>query len=174
MSIILIGYRGSGKTTVGRQLAGRLGYSFVDSDERIVLAEGKTIKDIFEQEGEKRFRDLETEIVQALAGAENQVISLGGGAILREQNRRAIQAGESIIIYLRAEAEELHRRIHTDIATAANRPHLTHLGGGIEEIRSVLAQREPIYRQVMTAEVDVTRASVEEVVTAILKLLKDR
>lgn len=174
MTIFLIGYRGSGKTTIGRALAARLGYSFVDSDEQIVRAADKTIKDIFEQDGEERFRDLESQIVQALAGAGNQVISLGGGAVLREQNRRAIQASGSSIIYLRAEAEELHRRIHGDAATAANRPHLTSLGGGIDEIRSVLSRREPIYRQVMTTEVDVTRASVDEAVTAILTLLKDR
>jgi shikimate kinase len=175
MSIILIGYRGSGKTTVGRLLAERLGYAFIDNDERITAAAGKSIKEIFEEGGEARFRDLETQAILAIAGSENHVLSLGGGAILREENRRAIAGAGHKIVYLRADPAVLHHRIHADTATAANRPALTKLGGGIEEIRSVLAAREPIYRKVMTAEVDVTAKSPDEVVAEILRLIqKDR
>jgi shikimate kinase len=170
MSIVLIGYRGSGKTTIGRLLADRLSQPFIDSDERIVATAGMTIKEIFEKRGEEQFRDLETAAVAQLAGFEDHVLSLGGGALLREQNRQALLAGKHTIVYLRADPIELHRRIHQDIATAAHRPHLTKLGGGIEEIRSVLAAREPIYRQMRTAEVDVTHASPEQVVDMILKL----
>ena len=171
MTIVLIGYRGSGKTTVGRLLADRLGYPFIDSDQRIVTAAGKTIKEIFEQEGEERFRDLETAVVLELAKLPDHVLSLGGGALLRPQNRRAVTSNQHFVVYLRAEVQALHRRIHADTATAAHRPSLTHLGGGIEEIRSVLAVREPIYRQVMSAEIDVSRALPHEVADNIWKML---
>jgi shikimate kinase len=170
MSIILIGYRGSGKTTVGRLLATRLGWPFIDCDERIVAAAGKTIREIFEHGGEERFRELESQAIGEIAHLTDHVLSLGGGAILRSENRDAISRRDHKVVYLRATPEELHRRIHADIATAANRPALTKLGGGIEEIRSVLAAREPIYRQVMTAEVDVTKRSPDQVVEEILRL----
>ncbi|HSV15272.1 MAG TPA: shikimate kinase, partial [Tepidisphaeraceae bacterium] len=106
-----------------------------------------------------------------LAQLKDHVLALGGGAVLREENRLAITGGGHTIVYLRADPAELHRRVHADAATAANRPALTKLGGGIEEIRSVLAAREPIYRQVMTAAVDVTAKSPEAVVEEIVQLL---
>jgi len=171
MSIVLIGYRGSGKTTIGRLLADRLSKSFADSDEKIVVDSGMTIREIFERDGEEKFREMETAAIGELAGLEDYVLSLGGGAPLREENRRAILSGGHTIVYLRADPVELHRRIHHDAATAAHRPHLTKLGGGIEEIRSVLAAREPIYRQMSGAEVDVTHASPEQVVDMIMKLI---
>jgi shikimate kinase len=173
MSIVLIGYRGSGKTTVGRLLAIRLGWAFVDCDERIVASANQSIKEIFETGGEPRFRELESAALQQIMTLENHVLSLGGGAILRPENRDRITRSVHTVIYLQADPAELHRRIHTDTATAANRPALTKLGGGIDEIRSVLATREPIYRQVATATVDVTAKSPEEVVEEIVKLIND-
>jgi len=171
MSIILIGYRGSGKTTVGRLLAQNLSRPFMDADEKITGMAGQTIKEIFEKHGEEKFRSLESEVVGRLAKLDGHVLSLGGGALLREENRRAIAAGKHTVIYLKADPVELHRRIHSDAATAANRPNLTPLAGGIEEIRSVLAAREPIYRQMMTLEIDVTSSSPDQVVEMIRKLI---
>src|SRR5215831_15611769 len=103
MSIVLIGYRGSGKTTVGKRLADSLWQSFVDSDELIVKRAGKTIKEIFEQEGEPRFRDLESEVIREVAKLEDHVIALGGGAPLRAENREAIRGAKHSVIYLRCE-----------------------------------------------------------------------
>ena len=171
MNILLIGYRGSGKTTVGQMLANQLHYGFFDNDEQIVKTAGQTIKELFEQHGQEYFRQLESQALAHINGLTNHVISLGGGAVLRETNRSRIAAPGHRVIYLRAEAEELHRRIKSDPATAANRPNLTALVGGIDEIRSVLAQREPIYRQVMTAELDVTKLSPQQVVAAIVKMI---
>jgi shikimate kinase len=154
MSIVLIGYRGSGKTTLGRLLAEELGFSFVDLDQIITQQAGRSIKEIFESEGEPGFRQRESETLrQALAKA-NHVISLGGGAVLAEHNRQAIQQSGHAVVYLRASAEELHRRINADPSTAAQRPSLTKLGGSLEEVRTLLQQREPIYQQVKTMELD--------------------
>jgi shikimate kinase len=170
MSIILIGYRGSGKTTVGRKLADRLGKKFVDADDLIVAKAGKTIREIFAEQGEAGFRVLEAQVVRDLAGSQNQVIGLGGGALRLKGNRRAISGKNHQIIYLTCEPLELLRRIEGDAGTSANRPALTSLGG-IEEIHKMLALREPIYKSIKTAELDVTHLTPEQVVEAIVGLL---
>jgi shikimate kinase len=171
MSIILIGYRGSGKTTIGRKLADRLWQDLVDTDQLIVKKSGKAIKEIFEKDGEPHFRDLETEVVKEVAKLSEVVISLGGGAVLREENREALKAGNHKIVYLKCDPAELHRRIQADAATSLMRPSLTDLSGTVEEVEQLAAQREPIYRSVMTAELDVTNLSPEEAVVYIVRLL---
>lgn len=171
MSIVLIGYRGSGKSTIGRKLADRLWQPFVDSDERVVSRAGKTIREIFQSDGEDRFRQLESEVVREVSRLVDHVIALGGGALVREENREALQEAGHKIVYLRCDPEVLLRRIESDPQTATARPNLTSLGGGVEEIRKVLAEREPIYRQAMTAELDVTNLTPEEAVVYIARLV---
>jgi shikimate kinase len=171
MSIVLIGYRGSGKTTVGRRLADRLWQPFVDSDEEIVKRAGKSIKEIFERDGEPAFREIESAVVRDLCAVRDQVISLGGGAVLREENRAAIRAaGANKVVYLRCDPEVLCQRICADPATTANRPNLT-AAGGLEEVKHLLAVREPLYRQTMTAELDVTNLSPVEAVQYVARLI---
>ncbi len=169
MGIVLLGYRGSGKTTIGRKLADRLWWKFVDVDERVVARAGKSIKDVFEQDGEGRFRDLEAECVKEALALDEYVISLGGGAVIRPETRELLKASSHKRVYLRCEPKVLHDRIHADAATAANRPALTHLGGGIDEITALLKQREPWYREVMTSEVEVTHLSPDEAVVYIVR-----
>ncbi len=164
MSIVLIGYRGSGKTTAGRKLAERLELCFVDVDRRIVERAGKTIKEIFEQDGEPFYRDIESAVFQEVIALPQCIIALGGGTLDREANRKVLAAAGHRVIYLRCEENELLRRVQADPNSAAHRPNLTALGGGIEEIRAVLARREPIYRSAMLAELDVTSMTPEEIV----------
>jgi len=171
MSIFLMGYRGSGKTTIGRKLADRLWQTFVDTDDLIVRKAGKSIKEIFAQDGEVAFRELESEIVREVALLEDHVISLGGGAVLRPENREALKKDGHKIIYLKCEPEELLKRVQADATTTTMRPNLTNLGGGIEEIRKLLSDREPVYRETMTAELDVTHLSPEDAVVYIVRLL---
>ena len=173
MNILLIGYRGSGKTTTGQILARRLGCAFADSDVVLIQRAGKTIKEIFAESGETGFRDLETAVLKDLLANDHQVLALGGGVILRDANRTMMQGPNNRIVYLKAAVEELHRRIHADVATAANRPSLTALGGGIEEIRSVLAAREPIYQQMANCVIDVTAKLPEIVATEIENAVRD-
>jgi shikimate kinase len=170
MSIVLIGYRGSGKTTVGQKLADRLWQDLVDTDKLVVKNAGKSIKEIFEQEGEAHFRELESAVVKEVVQKPECVISLGGGAVLREDNREAIRASGHKVIYLKCEPETLHTRIEADAATSLTRPNLTQFQG-LEEIEKVSAEREPIYRAMMTAELDVTNLSPEEAVVYIVRLL---
>jgi shikimate kinase len=172
MSIALIGYRGSGKSTVGKRLADQLWQKFVDTDELVTkLAGGRNIKQIFESQGEAGFRELEVQAVAEACKLQDHVIALGGGAVLREENRKAIKDAKLKVIYLRCEPAELLKRIQADPATAATRPSLTQLGGGIEEMRKLLEEREPIYRSVMTGELDVTHLSPQDSVKYVTRLV---
>lgn len=170
MSILLIGYRGSGKTTLGRKLADQMWLPFVDTDEMIVKRAGKSIKEIFADQGEQGFRDLEAEVVREVCGLNDHVVSLGGGVILREENRGTIRSAGHKVVYLHSTPETLYGRISADPATQATRPNLT-AAGGLEEVKHLLAVREPLYREVMTAELDVTNLSPDEAVKYIARLV---
>ena len=171
MSTVLIGYRGSGKTSIGRKLADHLWQKFVDTDEMIVQRAGKSIADIFQQHGEAHFRELEVAAVREAAALSEHVIALGGGAPLRQENRDAIKSAGHRVIYLKCEPQVLLDRIKNDPDTASTRPDLTQLGGGIAEISKLMAEREPIYRQMMDAELEVTYLSPDEAMVYIVRLL---
>jgi len=171
MGIVLIGYRGSGKTTVGRLLGKKLAKPFVDADEEIVRQAGRTIARIFAESGEEAFRDLESEVVRRIMRLPEHVIALGGGALGRDENRRALAEGGHTVIYLRCRPEELFKRIHGDRQTGAARPALTRLGGGIDEIRQVLAEREAIWMAAKTYDLDVSDLSPDGAVDELIKLL---
>lgn len=169
MNILLIGYRGSGKTTVGKIVAGRLRIAFHDADELIVQRAGMDIASIFATQGETEFRDIESQVLEDLLRADGQVLSLGGGIVVREENRRAIAGhGESKVFYLHCDAKVLHQRIVADTKTAAHRPALTPFAGAIAEVEHLLGQRLPLYRQIMTHAIDVTSLSPEQVAEQIV------
>lgn len=171
MSVILIGYRGSGKTTVGRKLADRLWQKFVDSDEMIVRRAGKSIKEIFAGDGEAAFRDIESTVVKELMLLDEHVISLGGGAVLREENRKAMSESGHKVIYLRCDPRVLAERIAGDPDSADNRPALSAAGSNVDEVAQILAVREPIYRELMDAELDVTTLSPDEAVVYLARMM---
>jgi shikimate kinase len=164
--LYLIGARGTGKSTVGRVLAARLGWGFVDADERLEAAAGRTIADIFAAEGEKGFRDRESAVLAELAGMSHHVIATGGGIVLREANRELLRRSGAIV-WLIAAPEAAYARLSADPTTAARRPNLTPQGG-IEEVRAVMAAREPLYREVAQIIVDSGSLSPESVADAIL------
>ena len=170
-NIVLIGYRGSGKTTLAKLLANRLGWGLFEADDHVVKAAGKSIKAIFQEHGEPHFRALEAAAVAHASSLTHHVISLGGGAVMAEPNRQAITAPGHLVVYLKADPAELLRRIQADTTTAAMRPNLTTLAGGIEEIRTLLAHREPIYRELATVEMDVTGKSPESVAGELLNMI---
>jgi shikimate kinase len=159
--IFLVGYRGTGKTTVAPELARLLEYAWVDSDDEIERRAGKSITAIFADDGEAAFRDWEGSVVAELAGRQRTVVALGGGAILREENRRVVrQAGP--VIWLTATVDTILRRIIADGASPGRRPNLTK-SGGRAEIETILAKRTPIYRQCATLVVDTEGKSAAQV-----------
>jgi shikimate kinase len=164
--IFLIGYRGTGKTTVGRLLADRLGWAFADCDEHIEAAAGMSIADIFAREGEAGFRDREAVVLGDLSTRERIVIATGGGVVLRPENREHLLSA-GFIAWLMARPETIWSRLQLDPTTRARRPNLTP-AGGIEEVRSLLAAREPFYRAIAHFAADADAPSPDAIVAAIL------
>jgi shikimate kinase len=168
-SIILVGYRGSGKTTVGNLLAARLGLRCIDTDAMVAKAGGVTIRDIFACIGQPYFQELEMEALEEALAMPNTVIATGGGIVMRPENRERLKKAGWPVVYLATNPELLHSRIQADANSAANRPNLTKLADGLEEVRHVLAIRDPLYREVATMVVDVTTLTPQQVADQILQ-----
>lgn len=164
----LTGYRGSGKSSVGKKLAELLNRPFIDLDLAIQTTAKKTIKEIFAERGELGFRDLEQAELEKVSALPKSVISLGGGAILREANR-AILKQTGFTIWLQASPEVLWNRISQDQATQQQRPNLTQFQG-LEEVRHVLAERTPIYQSVAQYSINVESESVEKIAKVLARL----
>lgn len=169
MNIALIGYRGSGKSSIGRKLAAELWMDFVDTDDLIVQRAGKSIRGIFADKGEAHFRDLEEQAVAAAALRDNTVIAAGGGIVLRPGNIAALKKNAKII-WLYAEAETLFQRIAGDKSTPHARPDLI-AGGGLEEVKTLLAQRTPLYQAAADAALEVTRLSIADAVYHLTRMV---
>jgi shikimate kinase len=168
--VFLMGYRGTGKTTVARLLAERLEYDWVDADDQVERLAGKSIAAIFADQGEQAFRDLEAHVVADLCSRRRLVVALGGGAVLREANRAAIcQAGP--VVWLTAGVDTIARRMGADRSTTSRRPNLTR-AGVMAEIETVLTQREPIYRACATFEVDTDTKTPAEIADLVLARLE--
>ena len=116
-NIILTGYMGCGKTTVGKHIAKRLGYTFVDTDEMIVEQQHRSINEIFADDGEAAFRVMETELLKQMIDAkrDHMVIASGGGMPIREENRRLL-AVLGRVVYLKASPETIYGRVKEDTA----------------------------------------------------------
>lgn len=164
-NIVLIGFMGSGKSTVGRDLHQRLGYPLVDMDQTIERAEGRKIAAIFAQEGEAVFRDMETALLQKLAapGGDRTIISTGGGVVARAENRELLRR-LGYVVWLDAPLELIDERT----GKSRDRPLLND-GKRDEKIRSLLEQRRPWYRETAHLRVDVADLECHEVATGILE-----
>ena len=167
----LIGYRATGKTTVGKLLAERLGFECIDTDAEIVRRAGCSISDIFESQGETAFRDLESQVVDDVTQRDSVVLSFGGGAILRGENREWIIGRCQPVVWLQASVETIHQRIHKDAASLAQRPNLTSQGG-IDEIRSVLQQRWALYEQCATMSLDTEELTPDQLAATIYDVVR--
>ena len=164
MNIVLLGYRGSGKTTVGKKLAMQLWKDFVDTDDLVRKRfNGASIADIWQQHGEPAFREAECAVVAELMEKPDQVIALGGGSVMQPAAREAIeQATDAVRIYLQCDPPVLLQRLEADAATRADRPSLTNGGDTLSEIETVLAERDPVYRAVADHVLDVTRLQPDD------------
>lgn len=158
MSVCLVGMPGSGKSTVGRQLARLLGWQLLDSDAEIERELGHSIRSHFEQYGEDSFRALEEAMIAKLAALPGVVLATGGGAILRESNRQALRGPGNTVVYLRASVDDLVRRLRHD----TQRPLLQDVDPAVR-LRQLLAQRDPLYRAVADHVVDTGRSSVSSI-----------
>lgn len=162
--IFLIGYRCTGKTTVARLLAEKLSWDWVDADSVLEGRYGKSIRQIFAEEGEIVFRDKEEQIFAELCRLERCVIATGGGVITREVNRQQMRSAGKVV-WLTADAQTIWERLQADPATAEKRPPLT--VGGLVEIEEVLKMREPLYRACADLTILTADRSTEEIAVQI-------
>ncbi len=168
--IALIGARGCGKTTVGRILARLLGGECVDTDELVAQRAGRSIAEVFAAEGEACFRRRESEVIHEVVQSPPAVISVGGGAVLHQQNLDALRAA-AILVWLTAPAEVLWQRISTDPATASLRPPLTDQSG-IEEVRGLLAERTPYYLRAADFQIETVDREPREIAGEIVRRVR--
>ena len=167
MHLFLIGYRGTGKTTLGRTVAARLGLPFVDLDEKIAKATRKSIPEIFSKEGEGKFRDYESLELKKACTDGKQVISCGGGIITREENI-SLMKKEGLVVLLTAPAKVIYSRIYFD----KNRPALTEKDP-LEEIKFMLEKRKEAYQKAKDAEIDTSTGTVKQRAGEIAKLYRE-
>ncbi|MFP5466034.1 MAG: shikimate kinase [Gammaproteobacteria bacterium] len=166
MVIALVGMPGSGKSTVGRQLARRLGLGVVDSDHVIEERLGCSIRQFFEREGEEAFREVEQAVLDELTLRGGLVLSTGGGSVLRQINRERLHT-RCQVIYLRSSPDEIFRRVRHD----RNRP-LLQVPDPLRRLRDLYQARDPLYREAAHFVIDTGRPSVSTLVNMIIMQLE--
>jgi shikimate kinase len=164
--VSLVGLPGSGKSTVGRQLARRLQLPFIDSDHLLEQRLGCSIREYFEREGEERFRDLEESVIDELTQRQEGVLSTGGGVVLRAANRAHLHA-RSRVVYLKSSPDELFRRLRND----TQRP-LLQVADPLQRLRDLYAVRDPLYREAAHFVIETGRPSVSTLVNMIVMQLE--
>jgi shikimate kinase len=167
MNIVLIGYRGTGKSAVGAVLAGRLNMKCISMDEKIVEKAKMTIPEIVAECGWPGFRDLESEVARELAALDNIIIDTGGGVIERPESIELLKT-RSRIFWLKAGVDTVVSRISND----TQRPALTDGKTFTEEVAEVLAKRIPKYRDAADFEIDTETRTPEEVANLLIEKLK--
>lgn len=175
--VYLTGFMGSGKSTIGPILANAIGYGFIDLDEHIERRAGKTIPELFEQEGEAAFRALEAELLRETTERPYVVVALGGGALVAPGNRQLARA-HGAVIYLHVPPDQLIRRLRRG---SADRPLLTDDEGNPltvahlrDRVEGMLRERLPLYREAAHVTVNVGGGRVEDTVEAVMEALREQ
>ncbi len=167
-NLFLVGYRGTGKSTAAKLVGQRLGWDWLDADTVLETKFGRSIRQIFADEGEAGFRERESAVLAEICASSGLVVATGGGVILRPENRlRLRQNGKTV--WLKADALVIWEPLQADAATAERRPALTI--GGFAEIQDLLRRREPLYAECADWIVDTTGLTPEEVVDQIMARL---
>ncbi len=170
MNIVLIGYRATGKTSVGRRLGARLGVPFHDTDEVVALRTGKSVRELVDRGGWRLFREEERSAVAAVSGLDGCVIALGGGAVLDEENVRRL-GRKGLFVWLRADAGTIVRRMGEDRGSGDQRPPLSGSDRG-EETPELLRSRERSYENIAHFAVETAERGIEEVCEAIVRWMR--
>ncbi len=169
--LVLTGFRATGKSLVGRRLARRIGYDFLDTDEELCRRLGMDVAALVARHGWQRFRQEERLLLAGLAGRDNLVVATGGGAIMHRREWRLLRA-RGAVIWLRADPETIVRRMAADQATAGQRPPLTGRNPAAETV-ALLAERTPFYLRGSDMAVDTVGRSPETLVVEILDRLRE-
>jgi shikimate kinase len=171
MNIVLIGYRCSGKTTVGKLLSASTGKVFLDTDALVEELAGSSIEALIATEGWETFRWLEKQVVEIVSGRDNQIIATGGGAVMDDGNVKNLSSN-ALVVWLDGNFEVLRQRMEKEQQLGKRRPALTGVDP-LQEIREMLTVRESVYAQVCAMRVDTTALSPEEVAAVIIESLAE-
>lgn len=167
-AISFVGMPGSGKSTVGRHVARHLGWPFIDTDQLIEQHIGCSIREYFELQGEASFRDVEAQVIDEVTAApRDQVVATGGGAVLRDENRRHLRE-RTTVLYLRSTPEDLARRLRHD----THRPLLQGGGDALKRLRTLFNERDALYRRTAHFVIETGRPSVHTLVNMVLMQLE--
>lgn len=164
--IALVGLPGSGKSTIGRQLARRLNLAFLDTDQVIEQRLGCSIREYFEREGEASFRDIEQSVIDDVTQTHSGVISTGGGSVLRPANREHLHE-RAQVVYLRSSPEEIFRRLRHDTI----RP-LLQVDDPLSRLRDLYAVRDPLYLEIAHFVVEIGRPSAASLLNTVVMQLE--
>lgn len=171
-NVLLIGYRCTGKSSVGKRLAERMGTPFFDTDDIIVAREGMTVEEIVKAGGWELFREREKEAVKGLQSQEGSVIATGGG-ILEDRGNRSLLRQIGVMIWLTADAETICERMMRDDRNGNSRPFLMH-GDVMSDVLATLRKREPLYRQMADGTIDTSGKTIETVVDEIYGIVRGK
>ena len=169
LNVFLIGYRCTGKSSVGKSLATRLDWFFVDTDSLLVAESQTSIKAIVDSCGWEEFRKLEREVIKRVCAQSRQIVATGGGAVLEDANVRRMKSSGKVV-WLLAQPDTIRRRMIQDTGTAAFRPALTSKDS-ITEIEETLLDREPYYSRAMDIKMDTDDRQVDEICDTIIRNL---
>ena len=167
-NVVLVGFMGCGKSTLGRLLAARLGWKFVDTDRLVEATAGRTIPEIFGEFGESHFRALESEVVLGTCAGLRQVIATGGGAVLRDDNADAIR-GAGMVVWLTARVDVVSARTSRRIGA---RPLLETAEDPLVRIHRILGERAPIYRRLADRIVDTSDRPPKQMVSELERVVR--
>lgn len=172
MNFVLIGYRATGKTSAGRAAAGMLGMDFYDIDEIVKANTGKSVKEIVASDGWPAFRAQEKAAVRNLPDSGDNIISLGGGAVLDPDNVQELRRRKSVFIWLFASPAVISQRIEQDANSAGQRPAFKSTPGPGDDMISIIRERTPVYRGLADYMIDTSDSSVNEIAGSICRFIK--
>jgi shikimate kinase len=168
-NVFLIGYRCTGKTSVGKLLSAKLGWPFIDTDSLLVSDSGRSIKEIVATDGWEAFRKMEHAIIKEICALDRRIVATGGGIVLNADNVKLMKK-RGKLVWLRATPETIKKRMMQDTDTEAFRPALT-TKNSMAEVGTTLVEREPLYEKAMDFFVDTDNQQVDEVCDAIIYIL---
>jgi len=169
-NLFLIGFRCTGKSSVGKLLSARLDWPFIDTDSLLVSESGKGIKEIVEKHGWETFRKMEHGILEQVCKLNRRIVATGGGVVVNVENVELMKKSGSLV-WLRAEPETIKTRMLQDRDTKDFRPALTSIDS-IAEIKETLLEREPYYRRAMDFHVTTDKLGLDQIVNSIIENLK--
>lgn len=170
MKIVLIGYRASGKTSVGTELAEKLGVPFFDTDELVFKFMGRTVKQMVEEGGWDSFREAERRVIRKLSDPGSSVIAVGGGAVMEEKNVEILKKN-AFFIWLYADIEKIIERMIRDRSTESQRPALSGKDS-VSEIEKILKQRTPVYRRIADWMIDTSECTAGKITGEIIRAIE--